>query len=75
LKALKITPIKMKLFIFVCLLVVHTIAFRVPLPYGTGIQSSGDQGIGIGTHQGIFHQILSWFQTADNSLKISNSMK
>ena len=52
----------MKLFILVCLLV-YTNAFRIgaPLPYGTGIQSSGQ---GIGTNR-IF---LSWFPK-DNSVQ------
>ena len=52
----------MKLFILICLLV-NTHAFRVPLPYGNGIQSNGQEGIGI--NQGIFHQILSWFSTME----------
>ena len=54
----------MKLFILICLLV-NTHAFRVPLPYGNGIQSNGQEGIGI--NQGIFHHILSWFSTTDKS--------
>merc|ERR1712062_19254 len=49
----------MKLFLLLCVLV-QTNAFRVPLPYGTGVASSG-QGKG---HQGIW----TWFAD-DNSLQ------
>ena len=58
----------MKLFLLFCLLV-QTNAFRVPLPYGTGIASS-DMG-----DQGIFHRIYTWLAD-DKSLpgKIVNFM-
>ena len=53
---------KMKLFIILYFLV-QTNAFRVPLPYGTGIPSSG-QGIG---NQGIFDLISTWFADPDDN--------
>ena len=40
------------------------------MPYGTGIQSSGQ---GIGTNHGIFHHILSWFPK-DNLVLQGNSV-
>ena len=54
--------IKMKLFLLLFVLV-QTNAFRVPLPYGTGVASSG-QGIG---NQGIFDLISTWFTDPDDN--------
>ena len=52
----------MKLNLFLCFLV-QTNAFRVPLPYGTGIASSG-QDMG---SQGIFDLIWTWFADPDDN--------
>ena len=55
----------MKLLLLFCFLAVQSNAFRVPLPYGTGIPSSSSgQDIG---NQGIFHRILTWLAD-DNSV-------
>eukprot|EP00093_Oithona_nana_P000797 00797.XXX_2278_2759_1 [CDS] Oithona nana genome sequencing. len=55
----------MKLLLLFCFLAVQSNAFRVPLPYGTGIPS-GSSGQDIG-NQGIFHRILTWLAD-DNSV-------
>ena len=62
--------ISMKLNLFFCLLV-QTNAFRVPLPYGTGIVSSGPN---IGS-QGIFGLIWTWFaeEPDDNSVQLQGN--
>ena len=53
----------MKLIILLCLLV-HTNAYRAPLPYGTGVASRA-QGIG---DPGIFGPYWNWFAD-DNSVQ------
>ena len=53
----------MKLIILLCLLV-HTNAYRAPLPYGTGVASRA-QGIG---DPGILDLIWNWFAD-DNSVQ------
>ena len=55
----------MNFFVCFCLLLVQTNAFRVPLPYGTGIPAKG-QGFG---DQGIFDGILFWLPDPDDDIQ------
>ena len=56
---------RMKLFISLCILI-QTNAFRVPLPYGTGIPSRSASWSQVMAQDGFFHRILSWFPNEDS---------